>query len=71
MVIEDADYFIRVVPFPKGCGCKAMVLLNDDSTYSVYADPTATREDYLHELRHLERDDFFNNRPITEIEDFN
>lgn len=69
MIIEDADYFIRIIPFPPGCGCKAMVLLNDDSTYSVYADPAATQEDLLHELRHIQNDDFSNGRPITEIED--
>jgi hypothetical protein len=71
-LIEGADYFVRVVPFPI-CKVGGMVMPNDDGTYSVYLND---RVDYYrqrkageHELDHIVNGDFYNDRPITEVED--
>lgn len=70
--IDDADLFVRVVPFPEGKihGATAM---NPDGTFSVYIDANAPahiqQEAYWHEYTHIACDDFDNGRPIEEIED--
>lgn len=72
-LIEGADYFVRVVPFPSGCGCDGSVTPNDDGTFSIYLDSRTNRERqmlaYDHEIKHVVGDDFYNVRNITEIED--
>lgn len=72
-MLPDADYFIRVVPFPRGVPCNGMVTPNEDGTYSVYLNAGATHEQrdraYRHELRHIENDDFYSDKPISEIEE--
>ena len=70
-MIEGADYFVRVVPFPiyKVGG---MVIPNDDGTYSVYlnarVDSIHQRRAGEHELDHIEDGDFYNDKSIEEIE---
>lgn len=70
--IDGADYFVRVVPFPVDC-VGGMVTPNDDGTYSVYinenVDPYRQKEAYKHEVGHIVNGDFYNDKPIEEIED--
>lgn len=67
---EGIDYFIYVMKLPKGI--MAMIIPNDDSTFSMYLDPRRTREqwldDWTHEIWHLLRDDFYNGLPIQIVE---
>ena len=68
--IEGADYYIYVMKLPDGI--KAMVIPNDDSTYSMYLDCRRTWEqwidDWTHETWHILRNDFYNSRPIWVVE---
>ena len=71
-MIENQDYFVRVVPFPvRKVG--GMVMTNNDGTYSIYinADLPKDRQRKAldHELKHIEANDFYNGKPIQEIED--
>lgn len=72
MLIEGADYFVRLVDFPVGCGCDGMVTPNDDSTYSIYLDARTTHERQVtacsHEVKHIEHNDFDNARDIEQAE---
>ena len=69
--LENADYFVRLVDLPYGVG--GCVTPNDDGTFSVYINARCStgkqRESYKHELRHIERNDFYNGMPIEQIED--
>ena len=62
MLIENADYFVRLVDFPVDSGCDGIVTPNDDSTFSIYLDARTTRERQLkacnHEIKHIEHNDF-------------
>jgi len=70
MIIEDADYFVRVVDLPPRCG--GLVSPNPDGTYNVYLNARHDRisqiDDYIHEFEHMDNDDFHNGKPIDEIE---
>lgn len=70
MLIENCDYFIRLVPFPPGAD--GAVMTNDDGTYSIYIDANATREQQnialRHELRHIEHVHFYSDMTIDQIE---
>ena len=70
--MDDADFFVRLVPFPAG-RIHGGIRPNDDGTFSVYIDINAThdvqQDAYWHEYRHMAFDDFYNNKPIEEIED--
>lgn len=70
--IEDADYFIRMIPFPNRSS-DAVVVANDDGTYSVYMDSRLDREHhiegYSHEFEHMVDDDIYrSDEPIESIE---
>lgn len=71
-LIEEADYFVRLIDFPVGAGCNGMVMANDDGTYSIYLNARASDEQkkkaYLHETAHILRGDLHGNASITEIE---
>ena len=70
MIIENADYFIRVIPMPPRLN--GLVSPNDDGTFNMYL--SANRfspeiiDDYIHEYEHIDNDDFNNEKPIGEIE---
>ena len=68
--LENADYYIRIVKLPEGI--KAMIIPNDDSTFSLYLDSRRTWEQWLddweHEIWHLLRNDFYNGLPIYRVE---
>ncbi len=69
-MIEGADYFVRVADLPLGVW--GFVSPNEDGTFSVFLNARATREknraSMRHELRHLERDDLYGEKPIEEVE---
>ena len=69
-MITDGDYCVRMINLP-GCiggatrlseGDFANVYINDQMS------PQGRKRAFLHEIRHIERDDFYNNKPIQEIE---
>ena len=70
-ILEDADYFVRVVPFPVPVG--EMVALNEDGTYSLYLNSAFMGEDmkkhFLHGLNHIRNDDLYGDKEIIDIED--
>jgi Zn-dependent peptidase ImmA (M78 family) len=72
LLIENQDYFVRVIPFPV-YSIGGAVTPNDDGTFSVYINANLSlerqRKALKHELDHIENDDFYNGKPITEIED--
>ena len=69
-LIEDADYFIRLVDLP--AGVSGIVSPNEDGTYNIYLDARKGRfdriDDYTHECIHILRDDFGNDLPLNVIE---
>lgn len=73
--IPGADYFVRYIPFPPNNGTDGgFVLPNDDGTFSIYLDERLigqprVKKAYQHEVLHVENNDFYNGRPISEIED--
>ena len=70
MMIENADYFIRLIRMPHRCG--AMVSPNSDGTFNMYLSCDKFRpeliDDYIHEYEHIDNDDFNNGKPIAEVE---
>lgn len=70
-IIEGADYFVRVVPFPVPAG--EMVALNEDGTYSLYLNSAYMGEDmekhFQHGLNHIRRDDLYGDKEIIDIEE--
>lgn len=72
MPIENADYFIRYTKLPPKIW--AFITPNNDGTFSIYLDPRRSREqqieDYIHELKHILDDDFYNGLPIYMCEDY-
>lgn len=72
MLIENRDYFVRVVPFPVYT-IGGMVTPNEDGTFSIFINARLSlerqRKALDHELKHLEDNDFYNGKPIYEIED--
>lgn len=69
-LLEGFDYFIYMMPMPKGI--YACVVTNPDGTYSVYLDPRRSWDqlvaDLDHELDHIIREDFYNGLPIWVVE---
>lgn len=72
MLIENCDYFVRVIPFPVYT-IGGMVTPNDDGTFSIYINSRLSlqrqKEALDHELDHIRNNDFYNGKPIQEIED--
>ena len=68
--IEGADYFVRIVDLPPKV--KALVAENDDGTYSLYLNAKNDKKRnvlaYLHELEHIENNDFQNGKTIRQVE---
>ena len=66
------DYYIYIIPFPRGTRTHGMVLLNDDGTASIYLDANATelqrRRAFRHELNHLLGGDLFGEKDIRAVE---
>ena len=72
MLIEGADYFVRLVPFPPDARFHACVLLNSDTTYTVLIDSNspleAQKTAMWHELNHMTADDMHGEKSILSIE---
>lgn len=70
MPIEECDYWIRYMELPPKI--YAFVHPNDDGTYLIFLDPRRSRdqqiEDYIHELMHIMRGDFYDGVPIQIVE---
>ena len=70
--MDDADFFVRLVPFPLG-RIHGAVRPNPDGTFSMYIDsnapPDVQQDAYWHEYQHIAFDDFYNDKAIEEIED--
>lgn len=69
-MIENADYFVRLIEMPKGI--RGMVSPNPDSTWNIYLNVKLGRESQLkslkHELDHIMNNDFYNGESIAKIE---
>lgn len=72
MLIEGADYFVHVFPFPTDVKVNGMVGLNDDGTYSVYINARASeaqkKKAMRHEYAHMVNDDLHGDKSILSIE---
>lgn len=70
MLIENADYFVRMVELPEGV--RGATAPNDDGTFSVYLNSRLSREIgsscLEHELRHIVHDDFSRPQSVEEKE---
>ena len=73
--IPGVDYFVYWVPFPEDNGTDGgAVTPNDDGTFSILMDEKLllnakkAYSTYRHEVCHIEDDDFYNDKPISEIE---
>lgn len=72
MKLCEGEYCCRPVALP-GDIHGAVMLTNDGSDFpNVYINdwlaPPARRRAFLHEMKHLENDDFYNDRSIEEVE---
>lgn len=69
-MLTDGDYHVYMIPFPGDI--QAAVRIDADGYASIYINdllsPEAKKMAFLHELRHIERDDFYNSLPIRTIE---
>ena len=68
--IEGADYFVRLIDLPPKVG--GVCSPNEDGTFNVYLNSRKDREhhidSYFHEVDHIEGEDFWNDKPIEEVE---
>lgn len=72
-LIENVDYFVRVVHFPNR-STPAQVWVNDDGTFDIYVDDLAADIDaaVAHELTHIRNDHFYDDiRPVAKLEEAN
>lgn len=64
------DYTVRLVMFPGDI--RAAVRLDDEGYPTIYINdalsPEAKKRAFLHELKHIENDDHYNDKPIEEAE---
>lgn len=70
-MIENVDYFVRLVDLPV-CTCGGIIMLNDDGTYTILINSRLSHAQNLdslrHELNHIKNGDFFRDAPIEQIE---
>lgn len=70
MIVENADYFVRVVDLPPSIG--GMVTPNDDGTFSVYINARKScekqKKSLAHEVKHITNEDFYGGKSVEEIE---
>ena len=66
-MLTDGDYHVYMIPFPGDI--KAAVRIDSEGYASIYINeylsPEAKKKAFLHEIRHIERDDFYNSLPIN------
>lgn len=74
MKLLEGEYAVRMVNFPGDMhGC--VRLTSDGSEFpNIYINdqlsPMGKRRAFDHEMDHLENDDFYNNHPIEEVEEY-
>ncbi len=70
--IEGSDYTVRVLDFPDAT-VGGSVVEDSEGFHNIYINARRTteaqRESFIHELRHIARDDFHNDLSIAEVED--
>ena len=70
MTITSDEYRVYMVPFPGDV--LGAVRIDVEGFPSIYINdalsPEARKKAFLHELRHIQRDDMYNGKPIEEIE---
>ena len=68
--MTDGEYRVYLMPFPGNV--LAAVRLDAEGYPSIYINdalsPEAKKRAFLHELRHIEDEDFYNDRSIEEVE---
>lgn len=68
--MTEDEYRVYLVKFPGTI--HGAVSIDADGFPSIYINdalsPDAKRAAFLHEIRHIERDDFYNNKSIREVE---
>ena len=71
MILENADYFVKLVDFTV-CSCGGVILLNEDGTYTILLNSRLSHEQnadsLIHELNHIKNGDFYRSANITQIE---
>lgn len=69
--LPGRDYFVYYEVLPRRV--RGMVTVNEDCTYTIIINSllpdSQKRKTYEHEVNHIENDDFYNGKPIQEIED--
>lgn len=70
MTITEDGYRVYLMPFPGDIN--GAVRVDEEGYPSIYINeylsPEARKKAFLHELRHILRDDINNNLPIEEVE---
>lgn len=71
MVLLNDDFCIRQIDLP--CSVKALVALDENGFHNIFVNSRLSRETQCeavkHELRHIYRNDFYNNIDIRDVED--
>lgn len=69
-MLYDGEYSVCLVPFPGDI--KAAVRVDCDGYPTIYINqnlsPEARKNAFLHEMRHILHNDFYNNKTIREAE---
>lgn len=69
-MLIDGEYCVRMVCFPGDI--KGAVRLSEDGFANIYINdqlaPEEKKKAFAHEVRHIELDDFYNGKPIEEVE---
>lgn len=69
--MNDGEYVVRLVNLPGDIG--GAVRLSEDGFANIYINDQlsdkAKKEAYIHEAMHMKNNDFYNDRPISEIEE--
>lgn len=70
MILANADFFVYYADFPPTV--RGVVTPNDDGTFSIFLNSRLSDSQklltYLHEVHHIENDDFYNGQPLQIIE---
>lgn len=70
-MIENVDYFIRLIDFPV-CSCGGIVMLNEDGTYTILLNSRLSHQQNIdslrHELNHISHDDFHRIVSVAQME---
>lgn len=71
-LIEGTDYFVRYWKMPPKI--YSFIRPNSDGTFSIYLNPNRSfyqqKDDVKHEIDHILNEDFYNGKPLYEVEDY-